>query len=200
MITKDEKEGLSLAFNEATLPGAEIDPSARLAAVTLSVLTLPESGSAPADSRIQVLLHGVSRVAASLRNGLWNDPAAAVVPFALSDFLNVVQSFGGCAVYGDEFFDVHEPELKKWDNRFSLDVVLSTDAGRHSICFFQEGGRERHLDFCIWFQDLTVRDVAGRLVPVSEIAEGAQRWWAAFRNNDPRTPRWRAHSPQVVAA
>jgi hypothetical protein len=187
MISKELLDGLGLAFNEATLLGAEVDTDRRLAAVTLDILMLPDSGPAPADSRIQVMLHGVSRVAASLRNGLWNDATASAVPFALGDLLSVVQSFGGCAVYGDDFFDVHEAELEKWHNRFSLDVRLASEEAEHSLSLFQEGGRDRHLDLCIWFQDLTLHDASGGLAPVAEIIESAHRWWKAFRENDPRT-------------
>lgn len=187
MLTGEEKEGLGIAFNEATVHGAELDAESRMAAITLSVLTLPEHGDPPDDPRVQVLLSNVGRAAASLRLGNWNDAAARVVRFPPEELLRVVQEFGGCAIYGEEFFDLHEAELAKWNGRFSFDVSWSETGGRrHSFRLFQEG-YERHLDVLIWFDELRLRDPAGNELSISDVIAGGRRWWKAFYAHDPRT-------------
>jgi hypothetical protein len=54
-LSLEEKQRLGVALNEATLLGVELDPERRLAAATLAVLTLPETGPGPRDSRVQLL-------------------------------------------------------------------------------------------------------------------------------------------------
>lgn len=183
MLTNDEKAGLSLAFNEATLLGAELDAGRRMAGITLSLLTLPERD----DQRLQILLLNVGRAAASLRLGQWDDRSARVVRFPPEELLRVVHDFGGCPVYGEELFDVHEPELAKWNGRFSFDVSWSESGGRrHSLSLSQSGG-DRHLDLLIWFDELRLRDAAGNDLPVAEVIAGGKRWWDAFNADDLRT-------------
>jgi len=187
VLSDAEKEGLGVAFNEATLLGAEVERHRQIAAITLSVLTLPPEGPSPDDPRLQLLLHGVRRVAASLRMGNWNDPEAPVQAFQLSELLAVVQSFGGCPIYGWEFFDIADEELTKWHGKFSLDVQLSEAPAQHSLSLFQEGGRDRHLDMCFWFQELEIRSAQGNPVALEEVIDSGRRWWDAFYRNDPRT-------------
>src|SRR5260221_8868724 len=98
-LSEHERKRLGVALTEADLLGFELDPERRIAAATLRVPTLPDSGPPPQDRRVQLLLRPVGRVAASLRNGRWDDPAAEVVPFAIDDLLTTVQSFGGLPVY-----------------------------------------------------------------------------------------------------
>src|SRR5262245_24355446 len=109
-ISDEQRVGLGVALNEADLLGVEVDATRRLAAATFRVLTLPVEGPEPEDRRVQLLLRPVGRVAASLREGRWDDPHAEVVPFALPDLLATVQTFGGQSLYGWEFIDVHEKE------------------------------------------------------------------------------------------
>src|SRR5262249_50562206 len=152
----------------------------RLAAATFGVLTLPVDGPPPDDSRMQLLFRPVGRGAASLRNGLWNDEAAEVVSFPLSELLGLVQSFGGQPIYGWEFFDLHEKELPKWASRLSLDWRSGSDGLSHSISVFQEGASPaRHLDLCVWFDELEIRRPNGAVVPLQEFAAGGRRWWDA---------------------
>src|SRR6516225_1144479 len=108
---------LGVALNEADLLGFEVDPDRRLGAATFRVLTLPAVGPPPDHARVQMLFRQVGRVMASLRNGLWNDEAAEVIPFTLGELLGVVQGFGGLPIYGWEFFDLHERQPPKWASR-----------------------------------------------------------------------------------
>jgi hypothetical protein len=183
-ISKEQTAGLGVALNEATLLGAEIDIDRRLAGITLSVLTLPLEGPPPLDSRIQMLLSPVGRVAASLRNGLWNDPNAKVVRFEIDQLLEVVEGFKE-PIYGWKFFDV-EDDFEEWKDRLSFDRCLGEGGRCHSLSLFQEGA-DRHLDLCIWFDDMEIRDASGRVLQLNEFIAGGERWWNAMSEGDART-------------
>ena len=188
MLSNDLKSALGVALNEASLLGLEFDPDRRLAGATFSVLSLPSSdGPMPADPRVQVLLSDVCRVAASLRGGRWDDAAAPVLPLSVSDLLAVVQSFGGLPVYGWEFFDTGEKELAQWGDRLSLDWKVDESVHcPHSLALFQDG-MTRHLDVCLWFEEIEVRAPTGALIPLEDFAAAGKRWWDAFHSHDPRT-------------
>jgi len=187
-LTEKQKQGLGVAFNEATLLGVEVSPGRSLCGITLSLLTLPESGPAPDDSRIQVLLHPVGRVAASLRMGRWDDDSAAVQPFELTNLLSVVQSFKGLPIYGWEFFDLSEDKFRSWSNRLSLDWHGDPAGMAHSVFLFQEGSvPERILDLRIWFREIEFRRPDGTPVDIENILSGGKRWWDGLYAGDKRT-------------
>ena len=186
-LTEEQREALGVAVNEATLLGCEVNADQCVAAVTLEVLTLPEKGDPPADPRVQILFLPVGRVAASLRMGGWDDATAEIQPFRIEELLATVQSFGGLPIYGWQFFDRHDEEMKMWGNRLSLDWRSSRDEGRrHSISLFQEGDN-RHLDLCLWFDRLEIRTPDGSQVNFEEFCAGGKRWWDAMYSGDPRT-------------
>jgi hypothetical protein len=180
---------LGTALNEADLLGFEVDPIRRIAAGTFRVLTLPENGPSFDDSRVQMILKPVGRVAASLRNGHWDDEGAPTVLFELKNLLNIVQSFEGQPIYGWEFFDVHEKELARWGKRLSLDWRSGSDGLSRSICVFQESGKgpSRHLDLCIWFDEIQIRRSDYTIVSLDEFTSGGRRWWDALFSGDNRT-------------
>jgi len=179
------KADLGIAINEATLLGAELDPSQSTAFVTFSVLTLPPEGPPPDDRRIQFVFHPVGRVAASLRLGRWDDPTAQVVAFDVEDLLRIVEEFKQ-PIYGWEFFDGDEG-FGKWKDRLSLDYRSDTGLGlTHSITLFQEGG-DRHLDLRIWFDSFGLRDGKGAFPQLADFIAGGKRWWRSFYDDDPRT-------------
>jgi len=188
MLSSDLKDALGVALNEASLLGLEFDPERRLAGATFSVLSLPaDGGPMPADPRVQVLFRNVCRVAASLRAGRWDDVSAPVLSLALHDLLPTVQSFGGLPIYGWEFFDNAEKELTKWGDRLSLDWRDSAAPEcQHSVAVFQDGAT-RHLDLCLWFDELEVRRPDGEPVPLDVFTAAGKRWWDAFYAQDPRT-------------
>jgi hypothetical protein len=189
VIWEELRTELGVALNEADLLGVEVDPSRRLGGATFRVLTLPVNGLPPDDRRVQMLFRPVGRVAASLRDGRWDNPSAPVVPFSLGELLGVVQSFNGQPIYGWEFFDRHEKELAKWGDRLSLDWRAGDDGQSRSISVFQEsgGGPERHLDLCVWFDELEVRTPSGDPIPLEDLAAGGRRWWGGLHSGDSRT-------------
>jgi hypothetical protein len=180
---------LGVALNEADLLGFEVDPRRRIAAATFRVLTLPPDGPLPDDRRAQMIFRPVGRVAASLRNGRWDDEAAEVVPFGIADLLAVVQSFGGNPIYGWEFFDVHKTALDRLAGRLSLDWRSGDDGLSRSISLSQESGAgpPRHLDLWAWFDNIEVRRPDGSAVPLEEFAAGGKRWWDGLYAGDKRT-------------
>ena len=86
-LSDDQRHDLDVALNEATLLGAEVDAERRAAALTFSVLSLPpDDGPPPHDARVQFILGPVGRLAASLRNGRWDDAHAAAWQQTVRDF------------------------------------------------------------------------------------------------------------------
>lgn len=186
MLTEDQSNGLNVALNESDLLGIEVDTERRIAAATFRVLSLPEVGPPPEDRRFQFLFDRVGRVAASLRDGRWDDLSAPAIPFALEDLLSVVQSFGGLSIYGWEFIDVHEKKLARWGDRLSLDWASGGLISPHSITVFQED-EKRNLDICIWYESLEIRNSKGTVVSIDDFVAAGKRWWKGFYEGDDRT-------------
>jgi hypothetical protein len=185
-LTDEVRAALGVALNEATLLGVEVDSQTRRAAVTFAVLSLPEEGSSRGDVRVQFVFESVGRVAASLRLGRWDDPAATVESFDLPALLSKVRSFDGLPIYGWDFFDIAEKTFPILRNRLSVDVEFIAGECSHSLTLFQECP-DRHLDLWLWFGDFTIKDADGKVVPLEEFTIGGARWWQAFNDGDPRT-------------
>jgi hypothetical protein len=184
-LSEEQIHGLGVALNEASLLGLEVSAEDRMAAATFAVLTLPEIGPPPEDSRLQIQFHGVGRVAASLRDGRWDDPKARVETFPLERLLEIVQSFRGLPIYGWEFFDIHDEGFLKWSDRLSLDLRCSPTDSEHSIILFQAGGN-RILDICIWLNEFTIHSPSGSIVKIEDFISGGKRWWDALHAGDGR--------------
>jgi hypothetical protein len=186
MLSVADKEALGVALNEATLVDVEFDEGIRAARVRMDAFSIGVDESAET-ARVVLVLESVSQLIASLREGRWDDPAAAVTRFQLSELSSIVRSFGGLPVYGWDFFDVGEQELSRWGDRLSLSWQSGGSAtNAHSLALFQDG-QTRHLDLCIWFRSVRIEDRSGREIPMATFTEGGRRWWEAFRQNDPRT-------------
>ncbi len=187
MSVPDLKRQIALLLDEASVLGFEFDPALRTAVLTVRALTLPE-GDGPAGSTHQLRFRNLTRLAASLRKGLWSDRNAPVEPLELSELSSVIDSFGPREIYGEHFIDSTDDWLRLWGDRLSLDwQVAPGTAARYSFDFFQEGGQARHLDVRIWFDDVEVLDEFGVPESLEQVAEAALRWWAALRAGDPRT-------------
>ncbi len=188
-ISPDERDGLNVALNEATWAAIDVDVAARRVRLLFDVLSLPPDGAASAGSRVIIAVSQVSRIAASLRMGWWNDQAAAVVPLQVADLDATVRSFGGSAIYGWEFIDPPEKSWLHWRDRLSADVRLHPSQSPHVIDLFQEGGsaQPRHLDLRIWFALIQITTPGGRDIRLPEFIASGVRWWDGLYSGDPRT-------------
>jgi hypothetical protein len=188
-ISDDERDGLNVALNEATWGGISVNADARQACLLLDVLSLPADGGIAADNPVVVTVNRVSRIAASLRMGWWNDATAPVVPLELADLDATVRSFGGCPVYGWEFIDPPEESWSNWRDRLSVDACLDEQESPHVIYLFQEGGsaRPRHLDLRIWFEQIRITRRDERDIPLHEFIASGVRWWGGLHSGDART-------------
>lgn len=185
-LDDQQRQGLNTLLNEADLLGFEVGPESKIGTATFNVLTLPEAGPAPKDSRYQMLFYPVKRVVASLRQTECESECEAVKTFPLDELLSVVQSFGGQPIYGWSFFDVHEKTLAQMAGAVSLDWRSGDESMCHSISVFQEG-EGRQLDLCVWFDSLAIRNPNGEKVPLDAAIAGAERWWNAMYAGDART-------------
>jgi hypothetical protein len=186
-LTEEQVDGLNTALEEAVLLGFEVDSKRRIAAATFAVLTLPETGPVPKDRRVQFLFTPVGKIAASLRNGRWDDLNAEVTQFSLEELLGVVQSFKGLPIYGWDFFDGTDANnFDEWADRCSIDLQLGEDGHTHTMDLFQ-AGPTRHLDIRLWFDEFSIRDpMDGEITPTDFISDG-KRWWDGLYAGDKRT-------------
>ncbi len=188
-LTDELLSGLNVALSESNLHDAQVRADRREAIVLFTVLSLPEVGPEPDDRRLILRLAGGSRVAASLRHGRWEDAAAEVEQFALSDLSDVVRSFSAQPIYGWEFLDPSPEGWERWEDRLSLDMTLSAEDGPHVLELFQESaaGPPRHLDLRLWFSALAAYDFGWNAVPLTQVMTDGRRWWDRMYAGDPRT-------------
>lgn len=180
------RQGLGVALNESRWLDVDVDSKRAEVRVLLHVLTLPETGPEPKDPRRVLRCWGVSRVAASLRNGPLPDPDAEAEPLGLGDLSKTVRSFGALPIYGWEFLDPPSSWTDRWADRLSVDERLAPAAGDdHRLYLFQDA-EERCLELCVWFDDLTVTDGKARTLATDDFLEGGRRWWDALFAGDPR--------------
>jgi hypothetical protein len=183
-LSEQQIQELGVALNEATLLGIEASPERKLVSATFAVLTLPESGSPPQDTRVQIVLNSVDRIAASLRLGRWDDRSAKVEQIRIEQLLEIAQSFRR-PIYGWEFFNLDTTKFD-WFDRLSLDWRGANAEPQNSFSFFQDGGT-RHLDVCVWFDSFTIRNPDGGEIPLEDFISGGKRWWDAMYARDSRT-------------
>jgi hypothetical protein len=189
--------GLNTALSEATCLGIDIDSVDARVRIPLEVLTAP-AGGAPHSRRLDVVLGGVGRIAASLRFHWWTmlEPEQTVLPLTLQTLNEAVQTFGGSALHGWEFVDPPESSWKQWAPLLSFDTALSEAPTAHVLEFTQqEGINNRELDVRVWFSDLTVEEPGGNAVSLPDFIEDGRRWWAAHERNDPATSIWHIAPP-----
>ncbi len=144
---------LEVALNEADWLAFSANPERRETVLRFEVRTLPAGDGDAERSIIDLRLHGITRIAASLRLGTWDDRTAVVVPQALSDLSGAVAWFGGQPIYGWDFFDLDDEHWARWRDRISIDTRWASPEAPHSLDVFQESspyGR-RHLDLRLWF-------------------------------------------------
>jgi hypothetical protein len=180
-LSEQQKKGIGVALNEATLSGAELDTDRRIAGLTFSVLTLPKEGQSQEDSRIQIILKPVSRVAASLRTGIRNNPSE-VQPLKIEQLLEAIGTFKS-PIYGWDFIDVEKKEFSILKNKLSLDWRSGIEGNKHTLSLFQEAPN-RVLDLCFWFDSMDVFTAQGTRIELDDFIDGGQRWWDGLHSGD----------------
>jgi hypothetical protein len=190
MLRKEEVEGIGAALNESILLGIELDERRRIASIWLEVLSLPDDASPPlSETRLQLQLAPVGRVAASLRMGNWSDDSAPVLPMTVEELPELTAKMRS-EMYGWEFIDLPEENFTRWSNRLSLDRDYGSSGKGHSITLFQEYGPHQfigHFDIRIWFDEITIRDASGGEISVEDFIIDGRHWWDAFNAGDPRS-------------
>lgn len=193
-LTAEERDGLDLLLNESFLLDAELDPSRRLLGLTFYVEMIPERGNrATGDLYLQLLLHRITRIAVSFRQGAsWLDESARLEPLeldGLSDSLRRIRNPD--AVYGQRFFDVQDDEdFTPWRDLVSVEFGAQDhgEPGAHTLTVWSdelEIGRDREerlfFDLRAWFGDVSLRDRLERPVELGEAIAASRRYWDAVR-------------------
>ena len=184
-LSDDAIHGLNVALNEATWLGLSVDTEGARAAATLAVLSLPESGPAPEDRRVQLLMQPVGRIAASYRQGRWNDDTASVLPLTLAELerLTVERTM---PVYGWDFLNQEERDpVATWPQPLSLDVTLDADACSISLDLHHD--TDNFLAVRLWFDDFRILTPNRGQLELSAFIQGGRRWWDGLHSGDPRT-------------
>ncbi|VFB00610.1 hypothetical protein [Nocardia cyriacigeorgica] len=182
--------GIDIALREAACLGLAVDADTGRLELDLEVLTLPAQESTPADTKVRMTFHGVSRVAASLRIHRWDDVEPTVLPLELDGLGDAITSFGGGRLHGWEFIDIDDSSWSLWSELLSFDTMIDQRVSPHVLEFSQEEGLDpRELDVRVWFDSITIHDPRGKQIPLPEFIAGGRRWWEAHDAGDPRTRR-----------
>lgn len=151
--------GLGIALDAADLVGVEVDPATRTATVTFLVPAPPE-GDHSRPPVVQLLLHPVARVTASLHRQ---------APRTLADLPGLVRSFGPTPLRGQRCFD----RGAAGGDHPTLDWRSGHGEGRHSLRLHQ-AGPGRSLDLGFDFDDLELLDERGLRVHVDTFVAAAR--------------------------
>lgn len=185
-----DKDGLNTALTEAICLGMQVNKADARIRIPLEVLTAAD-GTPRSDKRVDLVLLGVGRVAASMRFHWWTtlEPEETVLPLSVESLDEAVHAFGGGCLHGWEFIDPPESSWSKWEKLLSFDTDLGTENTAHVLELTQqEGSNNRELDVRIWFTDLVIEEQpGGQQIPVQEFVNGGKKWWRAHHNSDPRT-------------
>jgi hypothetical protein len=138
--------------------GAEIDIRFRVLALTVEPDPRVHPRPEAADRRLQVLLHPVSSVAASLVEH--TDDGAVVRRFDEAQLPDVVAAFGG-AVPDDDVLPSRPPDLDAIASRLSLRGQASVGDGTSHHLHLHLSDADLTLDLWASFDEIEVRDPTG---------------------------------------
>ncbi len=185
-LYEEIRDGLGIALNESRWLDVRVDGRRAEVRFLLQVLTLPEAGPEPSDTRRVIRCWGVSRLIASLRDAPLRDHDAPAAGLELRDLPAALRSFGALPVYGWRFVDPPSSWIERWEHRLSLDERFAeTTADEHRLYLFQDGA-DRCLEICVVFGDMSVTDHKGRQLSLERFVGDARRWWEALSAGDPR--------------
>jgi len=153
-----------------------LDEPASRVDVLVTVLSRDDTGAEVEDPRRTLRLTGVSRLVASYRAGEWHDRDALALPLDVEGLRDLMRRNGGTPIYGWEFIDSDDRSWPNWRQRLSLDLTLG-GAGGHHLTLFQDLQGKAHLDFRVWFTELSVLDGTGARLDLDAFIAGGVRWW-----------------------
>lgn len=155
---------LDTMLDGARLWGLEIEIRFRVLAVTVE----PEASRHPeevaADPRLQVLLHPVGRIAASLVRR--TEDHLVIERFDEGTLDRVVDRLGGPRLAGP-VVDGPEPRPQQWAPELSMEGASTVGDGTAHHAFFDVVGGERRLRLAAWFDEVEVRRPDGSPVDLA---------------------------------
>jgi hypothetical protein len=182
-LTDVHAKSLSRALDEATLFAIEVDVSRRIVGLTMYVLLTPgadESGEE--DTRVLLVLEGVSRIVAAFESRPVRNITGG--PSTLTELSALVRRIaqtppGDKSMTGPQFVDgdLSRSPVKDWWDRRTLDIAV-TDSGTaaHHLYVFQDQPQQA-LNIVIWFDDVHVCDREGQPITFEALVEGSDEWW-----------------------
>jgi hypothetical protein len=181
--------GINTALNESRLLGIEYESTKKIIAATFSLVMMDIEGNVPEDTRVSIRFNRIHKVLASLRDGHWDDTSAKIIPFEISQLLEVSQSFGGLEIYGWDFMN-SETDDARWKSRgVSLELIDESVNGTNTISLFQSASN-RTLDIKIWFDELIIIDPKGQQIELQTFIDNGERGWDAINSNNPKMKKY----------
>jgi hypothetical protein len=147
----------------AQLWGLELDPRYRVLAATLELAPDASPWELDDDARVQLLCFPVSTILAALQRT--TGEARELVTFEVEQLVDVSAGFGG-AVLEPPVFGRPEPAPGEWGPAVSLQGRSTAPDGRRHTATFAVADAEARLEVFARFDQVEVRDAAGRELTV----------------------------------
>lgn len=159
-MTLDELERV---LGHAQLWGMELDPRYRVLAVTLEPTADRYPWGAVEDRRVQVLVHPVSTVLASLRSTA-PDGTRRLHTFDETQLVDVAATVGG-ATLQPPLFGRPEPRPGQWGPRFGLEGRSTAPDGTRATLTIEVRTDDLDLDLFARFDEAEVKGRDGATLP-----------------------------------
>lgn len=146
-------------FAGATLWGLELEPRFRVLAVTLELAAEVHPAGEVGDRRVQLLVHPVSTILASLR-GLMPDGTRQLHTFEADQLLDVTSALGGAPVR-PPLFGRAEPRPGQWAPSFSLEGRSTAPDGTRQTLTIEVRTDDLDFDLFARFDDAELKGPDG---------------------------------------
>lgn len=146
-------------FAGALLWGLELEPRFRVLAVTLELAADAHPAGDVSDRRVQLLVHPVSTILASLRSV--DDTKRRLHTFEDAQLVEVAGAVGGAPLQ-PPLFGRPEPRPGAWGPQFSLEGRSTAPDGVHQTVTVSVATDELELDLFARFDVAELKDPAGQ--------------------------------------
>jgi hypothetical protein len=154
---------LEAVLEDALFLGAELDPRYRVLATTVEPTEKRYAWGRVDDRRVQILLHPVSTVLASLRRE--SEARRELLTFDIADLLSIVEALGGpplrCPV-----FDRPQPPQGAWGPVHSLEGRAGVPDGVAHSCTFEAESGDLRFGLFARFDAIDLRGPEGEALPL----------------------------------